>query len=217
MSYAQHLIERIAADPENPRVDVLSNELLREFQLGHPLDALRELMNSGDDDLVAVAVWIASELGQKCRPLLVDTVHLLRSPAKKVRFWAVDVLYWALPEHGCSLAAAIALLDDPEAGVRWKVLDVLSRLSTEQIEAASRCTQRDVLSSVHQDGLRWLLSGDALIPDKIKILLASSEGASRKYGVVAAARLRERNEEALVYASTIDDHDIQNFASGILA
>jgi len=108
----------------------------------------------------------------------------------------------------------VQLLDDPEAGIRWKVLDLLSRLSRQQIEAAHLCSQRSELNPVHQDGLRWLLSSDSEIPSNIKMALQSTDNLFRKYGVVAAARLRERDREPLHFASTIDDSDVQNFATG---
>jgi len=216
MDYAQHLIERINAAPQNPRVDVLSNELLREFQRGYPVENLRHLLASSDLDLVAIGIWILSELGEKSRPLLHDCVHLLSSPVKKIRFWTLDGLYWTQPQDGCDLAQALKLLDDPDAGVRWKVLDLLSRLSREQIEAAYACASQGALAPAHCDAIRWLLSGESLVSEKIKAALSSPDATLRKYAAVAAARLRERNTDALAYASTTEDADVREFASGLL-
>jgi len=189
---------------------------LREFQRGYPTGDLERLLKSEDDGLVAVGIWITSEMGVNSRPFLSEAARLLTRPVKKIRFWALDSLYWTLPEDGCNLAAAAQLLEDPETGIRWKVLDLLSRLSREQIEAAYLCSQRSALNPVHEDGLRWLLSSDSEIPENIKMALQSPDKLFRKYGVVAAARLRERDKEPLHFASTIDDSDVQNFANGLL-
>jgi HEAT repeat protein len=217
MEYAKHLIERIASAPEHERVGVLSTELLREFHRGYPLDDLRQLLSSKDENLVAVAVWIVSELGEKSRPLLGDLVHLLVHPVKGIRFWAVDGLFWTLPHNGCDLAEAFKLLDDPESGVRWKVLDVLSRLSREQIGAAYGCLEARGSDSSHLLGLRWLLSDQALAPASIVTALRNADPIVRKYALVAAVRLRKEHPEALIYASTVDDADVRKIASDLLA
>jgi hypothetical protein len=217
MDYAKHLIERIASAPQHDRVGILSNELLREFQRGYPLEDLRQLLSSDDEDLLAVAVWIVSELGIESRPLLADVVHLLAHPLKRIRFWTLDCLYWTLPQNGCDLAEAFRLFDDPEAGIRWKVLDILSRISREQIEAAYLCLEARRSESSHLLGLRWLLSSEALAPDSIGSALRSADPIVRKYGLVAAVRLRKEHPDPLIYASTVDDVDVSKFASDLLA
>ena len=158
MDYAKHLIERIAAfDPDDVRHGVLSNELLREFHRGYSLNELRKLIRSDNPVLVATGAFITDELGVKCRPLLDDLAPLLNNPMKGVRLDALSCALWSLPQHGCLLAKAIALLDDPEEGVRWKAFDNLCRLSREQVEAANACAEVRTLGASHKDGLSWLL------------------------------------------------------------
>lgn len=214
MDYAKHLIERITDGPQNPRVGVLANELLREFHRGYPLDDLRKLLSSSDENVVKTAVWIVSELGEKSRPLLGDVVHLLKHPSQKIRFWALDCLFWTLPENGCDLAEAFELLDDPESGIRWKVLDILSRLSPEQIEAARDCLERRGSDSSHLRGLKVLSIG-VQNPDFIMTSLLSQDSIIRKYALVAAVRARKQCPELLEYASTIEDDDIKKFLSDL--
>jgi len=215
MDYAKHLIERIAVAPENDRVGTLSNELLREFQRGYPLDDLRQLLKSNDEQLVAIAAWITSELGVNCRPLLPDVVPLLTHPMQRIRYWALDSLFWTLPENGCDLARAFKLLGDSEEGIRRKVLDLLFRLSIEQIEAAYLCKEEVLPLSVH-DGLGWLLSADSLVPEKVESVLRGTDPVLREVGVVAAARLRKAHPEPLLYASTMDDAAAREFAARML-
>jgi hypothetical protein len=216
MDYAKHLIERIAVAPEHDRVGTLSNELLREFHRGYPLDDLRQLLKSNDEQLVAIAAWITSELGANCRPLLPDVVPLLTHPMQRIRYWALDSLFWTLPQNGCDLAHAVRLLRDSEEGIRRKVLDLLFRLSNEQIEAAYQCKQEGVLESSLRDGLGWLLSADSLVPTKVESVLRGRDSTLRKFGAVAAARLRKTHAEPLLYASTMDDADAREFAARVL-
>lgn len=212
MDYAKHLIERITAGPQNPRVGVLANELLREFQRGYPLDDLRMLLRSSDENVVETAVWIVSELGEKSRPLLGDVIHFLRHPSQKIRFSTLACLFWTLPQNGCDLAEAFELLDDPEPGIRWKVLDILSRVSLEQIEAVRDCLERRRSDSSHLVGLRALLSAE---PAQIIAALSSQDASVRKYAFAAAVRVRKDRPEPLAYASTLDDDDIKGFLSDL--
>lgn len=217
MDYAKHLIERIASAPQHDRVGVLSNELLREFQRGYPLDDLEALLKNNNEDMVVVAVWIASELGERCRPLLADVLPLLEHPMQRIRFWTLDCLFWALPQDGCYVARAIKLLNDPEVGIRRKVLDLLFRFSREQLEGAYHCAGQDALNPTLLKGLRWFLSDDALDPARIRQALESSDAIFRKFAAAAAARLHKQQKEPLVCASAVADPDISIFASRLLA
>jgi hypothetical protein len=215
--YAKHLIERIQSAPQNDRVGVLSNELLREFQRGYPLVDLEYMLKSDDNDVVAVAIWITSELGEKCRPLLRSVIPLLDHPFQRVRFWALDCLLWASPEKGCDFAHGIALLNDPEDGIRRKVLDLLFRMSDEQLRAALSCSEGNRLSPGASDGLRWLLSDDGRLSDRIMDGLRSSDSDLRKFAAVGAARLSKQDKEPLHLASKLDDVDIAKFSSRLLS
>lgn len=204
------------AAPRHDRVGVLSNELLREFQRGYPLDDLEALLKSNDEDVVATAVWITSELGERCRPLLANVLPLLRHRMQRIRFWTLDCLFWALPHNGCYLAQAIKLLDDQKEGIRRKVLGLLLRLSREQLEAAHHCVGPEGLKPPESTGLNWLLSDDALDPSKIERTLGSPDPIFRKFGAAAAARSSKQNKEPLIRASTVSDSDISIFASRLL-
>lgn len=216
MDPAKHLIERIESDPQNERVGVLSSELLREFQRGHPLGDLEHMLESADNNVVAIAVWITSELGGKCRALLPKVTPLLSNPLQRVRFWALDCLLWASPESGCEIARGIELLSDPEGGIRRKVLDLLLRLSKEQLEAALRCSEIKHMSSGISDGLRWLL-GEDVLSGRIMEALCGSDVNLRKYAAVAAARFSKEDNEPLRFAAKLDDADIAKFSSRLLS
>lgn len=216
MDYATHLIDRITSAPQNDRVGVLSNELLREFLRGHDLEDLRGLLEDTNDDVVAIAIWIASELGEKSRNLASAILPLLNHQMQRVRFWALDCMVWATADEGCDLARGLALLDDPEEGIRRKVLDLLSRLSKEQLSSALRCADHSPMTRGQIHGLRWLISDAALLPYEIEVALRSLDGDLRKYGAVAAARLGKVENGPLVLAARLDEADISKFANRLL-
>lgn len=212
MDYAKHLIERITSAPENERVAVLSNELLREFHRGYPLDDLRVLLRSDDERILTLAAWLLSELGEKSRPLLNDVVPLLSHPLKGIRFWVLASLFWTSPQNGCDLAQAFELLEDSEPGIRWKVLDILTRVSLEQIEAARNCLELRRSNLSHLAGLSVLRNGD---PNQVITGLRSDDPLVRKYAFAAAVRVHKDHPEPIAYASTVDDDDIKGFLSDL--
>lgn len=217
MDYAEHLIERIVAAPDHSRVDVLANELLREFNRGYPVERLRTFLRSDDENLLSTGLWITSELGERGKQLISDTFPLLRHPTKRVRFWALDCLLWASASDGKALASGIDLMDDPEPAVRWKALDFLSRASRGQLGAALSYLSDTQPNSEYTHGLRWLLdSGANETGEVVSALKQNDDPVVRRYGAVAAARMSEQNPEPLVYASSIDDGDVSDFARGWL-
>jgi len=210
---AETLTERILEHSNAPQIGVLANDLLREYHRGYPVESLRPLLFSDDQDVVAAGVFIASELGAKGSPLLDEVSRLIGYPKKSVRFDAIDcLLLWAGPSNKTELASVISLLGDPEPGVRWKVMDFLSRASREQLAAALSFLEVTEPNSVNVGGLRWLIGSQASDSQNVKTALQSKEGVLRKYGVVAARRMSNSNKEPLLYAASLDDPDVKNFA-----
>jgi len=169
---AEKFTERILANPNSSQLGVIANDLLREYHRGYPVENLRSLLANRDECIVITGAWIASELGAKGTPLLADISRLIGHPQKKVRFSVIDcLLVWAGPSNQAELASVIGLLSDPEAGVRWKVMDFLSRATPEQLvgEAEER---RESYNLAHR-----LL--DTLKPDdRMVMVLKESEDLS---------------------------------------
>ena len=62
----------------------------------------------------------------------------------------------------------------------------------------------------------WLLSEGANNPEEIMFFIQGQDSILRKYGVVAAARISQHNNGPLLYASSIDDPDVKQFAGDML-
>jgi hypothetical protein len=211
---AESLIEKISSEPRDPNVGAWANDLLRRVHQGYPVEKLRPLLLDKDEDVVATGTWIASELGANSDLLLPDVLKLLNYPAKKVRFWALDCLYWASPLDGVQLAEGVKMVEDVDSGVRWKALDFLSRASVGQLGAALATLRSDESGSMHIRGLEFLLNEASADPTVVRSYLNSSDPLSRKYGVIAAVRLPMKSPELLDYALSMDDADVQAFARG---
>jgi hypothetical protein len=215
---AEKFTERILANPNSSQVGVIASNLLREYHRGYPVENLRSLLANHEESIVITGAWIASELGAKGTPLLADISRLIGHPQKKVRFSVIDcLLVWARPSNQTELASVIGLLSDPEAGVRWKVMDFLSRATPEQLAAAHSFFEVTEPNSGNARGLAWLIGVRATDPQEIRIALQSPEEEFRKYAVVAARRMGRVNPELLRYASSLNDPDVKNFADSSIA
>jgi len=188
------------------------NDLLTEFHRGYPLENLLFLLRNDNPELVKIGAWIASELGEKGKLLLDDVSPLLQHPESKVRFSAINsLLLWADPSKGAELASVVNLIEDPEPRVRWKVMDFLSRATTEQLSAALSYLEVTNPLSKNIRGLRLLLAG-VDNPKEATAALHDQDGLMRKYGVVLARRVAEINRDPLLYAASMDDPDVKDFA-----
>jgi hypothetical protein len=210
---AKRLMQQILSDPCYSRDGRLAVDLLAEFHRGYPLGNLKPLLLNHSAEAVKVGAWIASELGEMGKPLLNETSPLLQHPDSKVRFFVIDcILLWADPSKGHELASVVNLIDDPESRVRWKVMEFLSRATREQLAAALSYVEMKNPKSKNIRGLRLLLGSGAQNPNEAMTALHDGDDLMRKYGAVLARRVVEINKDPLLYAASIDDADIKDFA-----
>jgi hypothetical protein len=215
---AEELADRLVADPRSSLAGVWMNDLLAEFHRGYPLENLRPLLLNDNTEIAKAGAWIASELGEKGEPLLNDVSPLLQHPDSRVRFSVIDcILLWADPSKGPELASVANLIGDPESRVRWKVMEFLSRATREQLAAALSYLETTNPQSKNIRGLRLLLGSGAQNPKDATAALNDQDVVMRKYGAVLARRTAGINKEALLYAASIDDVDVKDFADSSIS
>lgn len=200
------LVSRVLNGPSAHDVQ----DLLTEFSAGYPMLNLTRLLRSGDDQVVKVAVWMASELGELAHPILPDVQRLLGHHLPYVRGFALDtILLAASPNDGDVLADAVCRIDDEDEGVRWKAIHFLARATTPQLRAAVKhCNQLQLAAVV-----RWLLAVSAESKtDEIVQRIDAGESTSRLVAAAAAARVSSRSMVPLLRASRSENSEIQSFA-----
>lgn len=217
MDRANDLIEQLLSNPDSSEFGALANELLTQYHRGSPVGSLRILLHSANDRVVGEGAWIASELGESGKPLLPDISRLLRHPSKKVRFWSIDCVHlWAGPSSADELASAVGLVDDPEEAVRWKAMGFLAMASREQLQAALGNLTKTNPTSQYTRGLKWLIGVEETDPAEIIDALRSNDQLRRKIAAAAAYRLWNRDSAPLHFATSIDDHEVVQFARDML-
>jgi hypothetical protein len=109
--------------------------------------------------------------------------------------------------NGEAIAAVVGLINDPDPGVRWKVIQFLARASTEQLGAAvghveGGSTYAVGLCHVHKP------SGS----DEALSFLESSSSVLRKFALAAAMRAAGSDHRPLRAAATSGDEEIRSWA-----
>jgi len=195
--------------------DDLKVRLLAEFHHGRALSTLLPLLRSKNDNAARTGAWIASELGKVGKELLPDIRPLLGHHDPIVRFFVLDcILNWASIEAGPTLADAVELIYDVSSAVRWKALRFIASASVGQLDAARSSLGPASIEAGH---LEWLISPDARDPVGVSRRLRASDAVTRKYALVAAARLSPVTNEPLIEASRVADPEARQFASDTLS
>ncbi|MET8869184.1 hypothetical protein ABZW11_40175 [Nonomuraea sp. NPDC004580] len=207
------LMARILARPADDEVrGRLTNDLLNELFDGYPVDNLRALLHSGDDDAVQTGSWLLSELGEQAASLLDEAPALLAHPRRQVRFFAVEFVLLAAEEQkdAAVLAQAITLSRDPDTAIRWKVLHFLAMAPTEQLMLG--------LSQLADPELgRYtaaLVAADSGEPDPGEVVagLDSDDPMARLFAAATATRMAEEDPALLRHAARTRDEEVSSFA-----
>jgi hypothetical protein len=191
------------------------NRLLDEFFRGYPLDRLRILLRSEDDDVAGAGLFIAGELGKLAAPVMGDVEPLLGHGESDLRFDAVRaVLYGASSEHGETIAKAVGLIRDPHEGVRLSVLSVLDGLSNEALAASLPHLEDGELASL----TGWLCGSEDTEAYKQEVVdrLESADPLARMFAGAAAGRLAEADRAPLELAAQSTQPEVRKSAQSLL-
>lgn len=209
----RQLLQRVERDPGN---GPLATELLRELHRGYPVESLRVLTSSDDEDVVKTGVWLASELGSRCRPILSDIEALLYHECTYVRYFAVDCMLSTLRAgDGEVVSRVLRLMEDESPAVRRKVMDFAARIPIARLEEILAAAEGSDLSDDHVAGIQLLTSLTS--PDRIETFLLDSNPIRCRYGAAAAARVFNEWPQFLQLAVRSGDDDLRIFASDVMS
>lgn len=189
--------------------DDATYELLQAFFEGYPLDRLRLLLTSEHDWAVDAGAWIASELGSAVAPLVDDLVVLLKHPSAAIRFHAVDGIFGSAgKDRGDVLAEGVRLIDDPDRGIRWRVMDSLARADRTQLLAGASYLDGS------QYPLLMMLRGDS---HGVAEMVAAGSDREKRFAAATAARLAlQGDSSSLAHIADCDSSEIRQFVSDVV-
>ena len=210
---ADELLKKVVLDPED---GALANDLLDLFHGGFPIINLRPLLSSANDGVARTGTWLASELGERCRPVLEDICGLLRHSDRRVRYFAIDCLMSAPPTNIEPVVEVIGLLRDRDAAVRLKAMEFVAGAPAESLQALIPHLSDENFELGHVAGTRLLLDRHPT-PEEIQAFIESEDPVRRKYGAAAAARFIEVDETPINVACNSTDEDVRQFAEDLLS
>jgi hypothetical protein len=201
------LVARISTAADESSLDAAAKALLQECFRGYPPEKLRPLLNHPRNEVVKVAVWVVSELGERGQPLLRDVSALLAHDVAYVRFFAIDcVLSSSTESDAAVIARVVTMLSDADSSVRWKATQFLMRASLEKLRAAM-----PHVSASDFAGLR-LLTDETVPEESVMSMLRSDVPGMRRFALAAAYRRREMGEAALRAAALSEDSEVREIA-----
>jgi hypothetical protein len=197
MGNPEALLSAILADPTNPNTANRANDLLREMFRGYPIENLRYLLLDSRELVVSTGIWMTTELGYRCVPLLDEALPLLWSESRQIRFWAIETLTWAPPDRAAEIARGLELLSDEEPSVRWKATDFAIRASEIQLLATLPYFEDSDKNPRFSAGIRLLLNEGS---DALEVTMSSLESldpVTARFGLISAVRRRESHPDLL--------------------
>lgn len=204
------MIEKLL-DPSSDSDDgVTANDLLGHFWNGYPIENLRRLLVPAG---IGAAAFLASELGQKVRPLLPEVADLLEHESAGIRFDAIGALSQCTTwEDGWAVAKIVRALGDPHDGVRWVACKALRYMESSQLLAGL-----DYLHS-HEPASIFATFRNAFLaierrPKKatatFEKLLGSDEPIARRFGAAMVVRPRLFIDPSFVaLAASVEDAEV---------
>jgi hypothetical protein len=194
----------------------VGNELLQELGQGYPVEKLRTLLQSENEEVVEHGVWIASELGAGARPLVGDLLPLYDYPNRRIKYYAVELALTAsTAENDEVIARAVKLIRDTDQPIRRISFELLARVESARLAVALPHVDDQEIAKL----LRWVLEveSESRDNDQITLRLQETDELPRLFATVAAARIHGRNPHYLQLAASSEESDAQALAASELA
>jgi len=134
----QEIIEKLL-DPASEDVGKLIWDAYGEFYTGFPIENLRPLLVSPSERVVGRGAFLANELGWRARALTSEIAALMDSSNAGIRFDAIGALTdCSTSKDGEILGKLLQHLEDPDRGVRWRMVQFIRLSRAPQLRAAIR-------------------------------------------------------------------------------
>jgi hypothetical protein len=101
-------------------------QAIAHFYSAPDVSSLGELLDTGDENVVATAVYILAEIGKSGFPLREKAKTLLTHPDVQIRYWAMNSVVSCFGrETAKSLITAAGLLSDVDEFVRTRAHEMI--------------------------------------------------------------------------------------------
>ncbi|WP_442581529.1 hypothetical protein ACSBOB_05925 [Mesorhizobium sp. ASY16-5R] len=183
-------------DPEVEGVSKLIWDAYSHFYKDFPIENLRPLLVATPEKVLRRGAFLANELGWRARALTPEIAALMDCSNAGIRFDAIGALTsCTTSQDGDILGKFFQHLEDPNRGVRWRMVEFVRLARSKQLAAAIRnaASQRpDTFYAEISETLRWSMRVNE---DELRRLASHSEPAVRLFAAGMALRPRSIIDE----------------------
>lgn len=210
---ATDLIGQLLEDPERFCDEGLGYQLLQAYFSGHDIETLKGLLGHEDQRVQREAMFVVSELGERAIPLIDDVIPLLTSGDRKLKYEALEVLaVCGEGERASEFVHVVSALDSDDDVIRALAMRLMSRADNSQLIAARRNLRGDsIVQLTHARGLSVMIESLPEKADIVASMIRDQHPLVRRYGAVAAARLRATQPHLFAEVGRSDDIEIRKF------
>lgn len=167
-----------------------------QFYKGFPIDNLRPLLSSPSDKVLGLGTFLANELGWRARALTPELAELMGSSNAGIRFNVIGALTdCTTEEHGEILGKLLQCLEDPDSGVRWRVVEFIRLAGSGQFAVAIRNAASQRPNSIYTDLDQAFRHSRVVTEAMVRQLTSHSDPALRLFAAGLALRPRKIIDE----------------------
>lgn len=207
------LVDELLADPQRFDEEGRAYQLLQCYFSGYPRETLRPLLRSDERLVQKAAAFIISELGVDARDLLDDIVSLMQSGDRYLKYQAMEALTVCADGKQAEKFAYVPLeLEDDDAVLKKLAMRLVANADSSQLAAAADFLTRECRWRKHSRALLSLANEDMLTVDEVVRMVRDSDALIRRYGAIAARRLRHRYPKMVSEVSlATEDPDLLDY------
>jgi HEAT repeat protein len=230
------LIDELLSNPEDFNKHEKGYDLLQAFLAGMPSELLFPLLDSNNQLIQEIAVWIISELGiDGCR-FLPKAVQLLNSKSRIVKYYALEIISICADDaDGKNIILIIKNLDDHDDVIRIHAMNLVSNLNKHQLEfglkeldapiniakiftvlqeisGANDFHKKSIDLFSHQSGLQAMMKADDIDREEIILMLNNPKPLIQRYGAIIAKKTLKKYPDLINYALSNVNPDVREFA-----
>ncbi|NGO51814.1 hypothetical protein [Allomesorhizobium camelthorni] len=208
------MIEKLL-DPGFAGDGVLANDILCEFERGFPIENLRPLLVSSNENTLAAVAFLLTFMGFRANCFVVEITALLDAQDSRTRSDAIESLAnCTTPADDAALGRVLLRLDDEHPGVRWKVIQFIRLAQPWQLKLGLENAAKLRPDSAFATLVKVHGQHFAATEKKLRWLLAHTDPIVRRFGAAIATKPRYVVDEGFVeMALQSDDAEVSGIAT----
>ncbi len=210
------LIDEMMCDPKSFYDAGKSHQLLKEYFDGFPRKSIIPALQSDNDLIRRIAVFIVAELGKDAGDLVDYVVPLLRDKSMSIRWYAMESIMVCSYYQSCGADQfyhVVEMLADHDSEIRCHAMLLLSRASEDQVRAAIEFAEgrKGERAEEHKCLLDLFASSEKLSISELQSILESGDELAIRYAAAAVRKMRSDRDELRGMADDVIDEELKKF------